>query len=137
VSDIDELDRVRRMRPLDGLFEQRSVAEADAELSALTRPPKPRIEMPGAGQLARQEARAKVSVTEAQRKIIWALEGSGGLTRTQIAEVTGLCINTVNGRVSELRDATLWHGLPQVVTHGRRGAESVCHLREQVPEAAP
>lgn len=93
----------------------------------------PVVTMPGAGQAARSEAREAVDTSEGRQRCIHALEGSGGLTRTEIAAVTGMPVNSVNARIAELRDAARWGGLPQVVTQGRRGSESVCHMRDQVP----
>ena len=82
--------------------------------------------MYGAGQAARADARASVDVTEGQQRCLDALTDVGR-TRTEIAEATGMKTNTVNGRISELR------ALHLVVTQGRRGTESVCWLKDQVP----
>ncbi len=111
------------LAPLD-LFAQREAAPEVAR-------PVARMAMPGAGQearrVARERAHAKIDATYA--RIVKVLTAwPSGLTRSEIASQTGLVINSVNARVSELR------GLPdaderQCYTEGRRGGESVVRLR--------
>ena len=81
--------------------------------------------MVGAGQQSRDEARERATrgSADAYRRILDAL-ATGGMTRKELAEATGLQRDSVNGRVSELRDQG------RVYTEGRRGGESVVHRRE-------
>ena len=81
--------------------------------------------MPGAGQVSRDEARERATrgSADAYARILDAL-ATGGMTRKELAEATGLQRDSVNGRVSELRDQG------RVYTEGRRGGESVVHRRE-------
>ena len=80
--------------------------------------------MPGAGQVSRDEARERATrgSADAYARILDAL-ATGGMTRKELAEATGLQRDSVNGRVSELRDQG------RVYTEGRRNGESVVHLR--------
>ena len=81
--------------------------------------------MPGAGQVSRDEARERATrgSADAYRRILDAL-ASGGMTRKELAEATGLPVNTINARTSELRESA------RVYTEGRRNGESVVHRRE-------
>ena len=81
--------------------------------------------MPGAGQQSRDEARERATrgSADAYRRILDAL-ATGGMTRKELAEATGLQRDSVNGRVAELRDQG------RVYTEGRRGGESIVHRRE-------
>lgn len=99
-----------------------------------------RAAMPGAGQRARSEAR------ERSRRGSWAaynmigdaLAVHGPQTRKELAVATGLCINTINGRVSELRELPVTDPY-RVHTDGRRNGESIVHLSRltPAPENAP
>lgn len=85
-----------------------------------------RMEAPGAGQSARRAARGRQSLEASYRRIALALEAyPNGLTRSEIAGTLGMPANSVNPRVSEMRARTDEY---RVVTDGRRGGESVCHL---------
>ena len=83
------------------------------------------VTMPGAGQVARQEARARQGLEASYRRIALALEGLGPMTRSEIAAATGIPVNGINPRISEMRARTDAY---RVVTDGRRGGESIVHL---------
>ena len=90
--------------------------------------PAPVAQMPGAGQAARESARARQTQgtkNSAYRILAMALEGVGPSTRQELADITGMPVNTVNARISEMRARTDEY---RVVTDGRRGSESICHL---------
>ena len=91
--------------------------------------PVPSAAMPGAGHLARAEARerSRHGSEDAYRLIAQSLEGHGPQTRKELAASTGLNVNTINGRVAELREPEApadW----RVYTEGRRNGESIVHL---------
>lgn len=111
----------------------------------------PAAQMPGAGQRARAEARAKAAPASAGTRalVLRTLEAHPkGLTRSELAELTGLPINTINARVAELRDPRRYDGQPApVYTEGLRDRyverasggqrltrESVCHARSVRPQ---
>ena len=79
--------------------------------------------MPGAGQTARVEARSRQSVDATYARIVRVLEvHADGLTRKELADATGIPVNTINARCAELRESK------RVYTEGRRGGESVVRL---------
>ncbi len=100
------------------LFAQR---EAAPEVS--------RSEMRGAGQEARRIAREQHSHRtreDAYVTLATALEAyPSGLTRKELATITAMLCNTVNGRVAEMRART---DALRVVTEGRRNGESIVLL---------
>ena len=83
------------------------------------------VEMPGAGQQARREARGRQGLEASYRRIALALEGHGPSTRSELAQLTGMPVNSINARVSELRGRT---DSLKVVTEGRRNGEGIVHL---------
>lgn len=86
-------------------------------------------QMPGAGQVARAEAREKVKHTkqDSYRQLAFALAHHGPSTRRELAMHAGMKVNTVNGRIAEMRDLPVGHEW-RVITHGRRDGEGICHL---------
>lgn len=106
-----------------------------AEAGATDGRVKATAQMPGAGQLARREARershAKRDATYA--RLAQCLEACpSGLTRKELAEVCALPTGTVNGRVSEMR-AFPHEDERRVHTKGRRNGESVVILSRLDP----
>jgi DNA-directed RNA polymerase specialized sigma24 family protein len=93
------------------------------------------LQFMGAGQAARASARAAVEphLRTQHRQVLLALTAAmaKGMTRRELADKTGLPVNTVNARVHELRQ---WK---RVVTYGRRDKQSVCFLPYWLPEGAP
>ena len=93
-----------------------------------TPPPAPVAHVEGAGQGSRRIARERQTQgtkNSAYRVLSMALEGVGPSTRQELADITGMPVNTVNARISEMRARTDEY---RVITDGRRGSESICHL---------
>lgn len=147
-------ERLRDVRRAPGLFDALSEPAApsptvDVLLEAV-RISSPEVARPvaqgamlGAGQSARADARAKAKRTteDAYRRIALSLEGHGPQTRKELAETTGMPVNTVNARIAEMREMFAWwmaeeSHRPQpspapefgVYTEGRRNGESIVHL---------
>lgn len=123
-----------------GLFDAVTTAEAEREITEdFVSPPraKPTLHAPGAGQLARMEARERAArgTEDAYRRIVEALEQHGPMTRKELAEATGMPTGTINGRIAEMRMLPAGDAA-RVVTHGRRNGESVCHLERLLQGAA-
>lgn len=131
------------MRDPERVFQPKRDELADLPL-AVQRSASPEVARPvatavlrGAGQTARAEARERASHTteDAYRTIALSLEGHGPQTRKELATTTGMNVNTINARISEMRDMCLyrWRHTPEheqyaVYTEGRRGGESIVHL---------
>ena len=126
-----------------GLFDTPAVGAAEQELrDTFLGPPKPSLEMPGAGQLARKEARERTDADGDRQRVLDLLrQHPEGLTRRQIAERLEVSVNTVNARVAELCDPkrysptlayTEGHRESVVEEHGKRrlAKESVVFARE-------
>lgn len=125
--DDTELALMRRRAPDLGLFAGSTCADEY--------PAKPRITMPGAGELARRESRPEP--TKGQAAVLRALQAAGRpMTRNEIAEWAGMSVNGANARVRELSDPSAWPvGTSPVYVEGRVGVEgstatrSLVHLR--------
>ena len=122
--DAAELALARRARTVDGL-DLWSQREASPEVA--------RAELRGAGQQARMTARARghAKLERTYATLCLALAAApDGLTRKELAHTTGLPVNTVNARISEMRARTDEY---RVITDGRRDAQSICHLARLRP----
>ena len=108
MSQFWEDDIVGTKPPLNiGLFAPRTVSTAS---------------MAGAGQVSRDEARSRQSVDATYARIVRVLELHGPMTRKELAEATGIPVNTINARTAELRSQQ------RVYTEGRRNGESIVRL---------
>lgn len=101
-----------------------------------------RSAMPGAGQAARADARARAKRTteDAYRCIAQSIEAHGPQTRKELEVSCGMPVNTINARVAELRDAEQTPEYPdwRLLTDGRRDGQSIVHLaRLHHPAPAP
>lgn len=81
-----------------------SPAEASVDVPVIEHAPGRVLEMPGYGTLARRGAREKVAphLRSLRGKVYRVIEAYGPITRTRIAEISAIKVNTVNGRVAEL-----------------------------------
>lgn len=80
------------------------------------------VHIKGAGQLAREEARAKTNAENDRAIILETLrQHPDGLTRTELEDITSIPRNTVNARVAELCEAERWAPEPTpCYTEGHR-----------------
>lgn len=119
-----------KARTDDDVIGTRPQRDETADLPLFTPP----VQVLGAGQRARQAGRQRSNAASGRATVLRALERAPhGLTRTEIAELTGLPVNTVNGRVSELRDlgAVFTHGTRERAVGGRPTVESVVHFKRE------
>lgn len=124
------MPRMRHAHDDADIIGSRPVRDQLADLPMFA-PPPPTIPVEGAGQRARRIARAKAKVADGLLLVQAALERHPqGLTRSRIADETGLSINTVNGRVADLRALSriVTRGTQTRIYQGREITESVVVL---------
>ena len=87
----------------EAIHRRKPTAEEQVAGLGLFIEPKPTMHLPGAGQLARMEARDKTDAEGDRARVLECLrQHPAGLTRRQIADELEMPINTVNARVAEL-----------------------------------
>lgn len=101
----------------EGIIGTPVVRDQTADLPMFATPKPSPMVMPGAGQRARRQARDTTNVANGLNAVRKALDAAtDGLTRVELAKVTGLPVNTINARVADLTK------LREVWTEGTREA---------------